>query len=50
MPEEIDYDFASDFRDMLGLLRKHGVDFLVVGAYALAVHDQPRATGDIVFG
>lgn len=25
----------SAFRDMLGLLKKHGVDFLIVGAHAL---------------
>lgn len=47
MPDETDNDFENDFRDMLGLLRKHSVEFLVVGAHALAVHDQPRATGDI---
>jgi hypothetical protein len=47
MTEAIDNDHENDFRDMLGLLQKHGVDFLLVGAHALAVHDQPRATGDL---
>lgn len=36
-----------DFRDMLSCLRDEGVDFIVVGAYALAAHGLPRATGDI---
>jgi hypothetical protein len=38
---------TEDFRDMLGLLKKHGVEFLLVGAHALAAHSTPRATGDI---
>lgn len=36
-----------DFRDMLGLLCEHGVEFLLVGAHALAAHGHPRATGDL---
>ena len=36
-----------DFRDMLSCLNDEGVDFIVVGAYALAAHGLPRATGDI---
>ena len=36
-----------DFRDMLSSLKDEGVDFIVVGAYALAAHGLPRATGDI---
>ncbi|MGB1126302.1 MAG: hypothetical protein ACPG4Q_13935 [Phycisphaeraceae bacterium] len=47
MAEAIESDHENDFRDMLGLLRKHKADFLLVGAHALAVHDQPRATGDL---
>lgn len=38
-----------DFRDMLSAFSDAGVDYLVVGAYALAVHGIPRATGDIDF-
>jgi len=34
-------------RDMLDALTEAGVDFLVVGAFALAAHGVPRATGDI---
>lgn len=36
-----------DFADMLSALSAAGVEFLVVGAYALAAHGLPRATGDI---
>jgi hypothetical protein len=37
----------QDFRDMLSCLKEVGVDFIIVGAYALAAHGFPRATGDI---
>lgn len=36
-----------DFRDMLSALCEEGVEFLLVGAFALAAHGLPRATGDI---
>src|SRR5687768_14396921 len=36
-----------DFRDMLFALSAEKVEFLVVGAYALAAHGHPRATGDL---
>ncbi len=36
-----------DFRDMLSCLKEERVEFLIVGAYALAAHGLPRATGDI---
>ena len=36
-----------DFRDMLSCLKDEGVEFIIVGAYALAAHGYPRATGDI---
>jgi hypothetical protein len=36
-----------DFRDMLSALCAEGAEFLLVGAYALAAHGFPRATGDI---
>jgi len=37
----------QDYKDMLSLLLENGVDFLPVGAYALAAHGFPRATADI---
>jgi hypothetical protein len=36
-----------DFRDMLSALSDEGADYLLVGAYAVAVHGIPRATGDL---
>jgi hypothetical protein len=36
-----------DFRDILSAFNAEGVEYLVVGAYALAAHGHPRATGDI---
>ena len=36
-----------DFRDMLLALSEENVEWLLVGAYALAAHGLPRATGDI---
>lgn len=36
-----------DFRDMLSCLKDEGVEFIIVGAYALAAHGLPRATGGI---
>ncbi len=37
----------EDFRDLLVLLADGGVEFVIVGAYALAFHGAPRASGDI---
>jgi hypothetical protein len=37
----------EDYRDMLFALSVEKVKFLLVGAYALAVHGYPRATMDI---
>jgi hypothetical protein len=36
-----------DFSDILSALSAEGVEYLLVGAYALAAHGVPRATGDI---
>ena len=37
----------SDFRELLSVLNDCNVQYLVVGAYAVAVHAQPRATKDL---
>jgi hypothetical protein len=37
----------QDFEDLLKAFAQAKVDFVVVGAYALAAHGVPRATGDI---
>jgi len=36
-----------DFRDLLAAFNARGVDYLVVGAYALAAHGLVRATKDL---
>ena len=36
-----------DFRDLLSEFNARGVEYLVVGAYALAAHGHVRATGDL---
>ncbi len=37
----------ADFSELLALFNAHGVEYLVVGAYALAFHGVPRYTGDL---
>ncbi len=37
----------KDYVDFIGLLNKHKVEYLIVGAFALAVYSRPRNTGDI---
>ncbi|WDQ19140.1 hypothetical protein [Rhodopirellula sp. P2] len=39
--------FNPDFKDMLLALSDAKIDFLLVGAYAVAAHGHPRATGDL---
>jgi hypothetical protein len=36
-----------DFRDLLAEFNAHGVEFLIVGAHALAAHGRVRATKDL---
>lgn len=36
-----------DYRDILSTFESERVDYLVIGAYAVAAHGHPRATGDI---
>ena len=40
---------TSDFKEFAALLNAHGVEYLVVGGYALAAHGRPRYTGDLDF-
>ncbi|MEK7711131.1 MAG: nucleotidyltransferase [Planctomycetota bacterium] len=37
----------TEFKEFLKLLNSGGVDYLVVGGYAVAFHGHPRATGDL---
>ena len=40
-------ELPPDFRELLSLLNSHGVEYLLVGGYAVAAHGFPRYTGDI---
>lgn len=40
-------DIQNDFKEWLESLNRNGVNYLIVGAYALAHHGVPRATGDL---
>lgn len=44
-PDEI--TLYPDFRDLLGALAEGGVEYLLVGGYAVAYHGYPRTTGDL---
>lgn len=37
----------SDFKELLSAFNVHRVKYLIVGAYAVSVHAQPRATKDL---
>ncbi len=40
-------DLPPDFSDLLAEFAREGVEFVVVGGYAVAFHARPRATKDI---
>ena len=40
-------EVAPDFDEFIACLTAHGVEFVIVGAYALAYHGAPRFTGDL---
>lgn len=40
-------DVPNDFKELLALLNAHKVEYLVVGAFAMAHHGAPRFTGDL---
>ena len=40
-------ELHPDFKDFLRLLNSHGVEYLIVGGYAVGYHGYPRATGDM---
>ena len=37
----------EDFKELLALFNAHNIEYMIVGAYALAYHGVPRFTGDI---
>jgi hypothetical protein len=40
-------EVQQDFKDLLALFKEHKIEYMIVGAYALAFHGAPRYTGDI---
>jgi hypothetical protein len=40
-------EIQQDFKELLELFNGHSVEYMIVGAYALAYHGSPRFTGDI---
>ncbi len=40
-------EVQQDFKDLLELFDAHKVDYMIVGAHALAYHGVPRYTGDM---
>src|SRR5713226_4687721 len=43
----MDLELPPDFKEFLKLLRAHGVEYLLIGGYAVGYHGYPRATDDI---
>lgn len=40
-------DAQTDFKELLELFNAHQVEYIIVGAFALAYHGVPRFTGDL---
>lgn len=40
-------EVEQDFKELLALFNEHKVEYVIVGAHALAFHGVPRYTGDI---
>ena len=40
-------NIQQDFKELLALLEKHSVDYMIVGGYAVAFYGHPRFTKDI---
>jgi hypothetical protein len=43
----MDLELPNDFKEFLKLLRAHGVEYLLIGGYAVGVHGRPRFTNDL---
>lgn len=43
----MDIELPQDFKEFLSLLRSNGVEYLLIGGYAVGYHGYPRATGDM---
>jgi len=40
-------ELPKDFKEFLRLLRAHGVEYLLIGGWAVGYHGHPRATDDL---
>jgi len=40
-------NLEKDFEELVTLLNKYNIDYMIVGGYALAFHGKPRHTGDL---
>jgi hypothetical protein len=40
-------EVQPDFKELLALFNEHKIEYIIVGAYALAFHGAPRFTGDM---
>jgi hypothetical protein len=47
VPETPTIPLPKDLREFIGLLNSNRVEYVVVGAFALAFHGRPRYTGDL---
>jgi hypothetical protein len=43
----MDLDIPKDFKEFLRLLRVHGVEYLLIGGWAVGYYGYPRATDDL---
>ena len=43
----MDQELANDFKEFLRLLRAHGVEYLLIGGWAVGYHGYPRSTDDL---
>lgn len=43
----MEFELPKDFKEFLRLLRAHGVEYLLIGGWAVGYHGYPRATDDL---
>jgi len=43
----MEIELANDYKEFLRLLRAHGVEYLLIGGWAVGYHGYPRATYDL---
>jgi hypothetical protein len=43
----MEFELANDYKEFLRLLRAHGVEYLLIGGWAVGYYGYPRATYDL---